>query len=69
MGKGTVIALRGPEGTKDALTTLFRNGARELLRQAVEVELKEFLQKHEELRLADRRQRIDRNGYLPSREV
>jgi transposase-like protein len=69
MGKGTVIELRGPEGPKDALTILLRNGARELLRQAVEVELEEFLEKHEELKLADGRQRLVRNGYLPSREV
>ena len=69
MGEGTVIELRGPEGPKDALTILLRKGARELLRQAVEVELEEFLQKHEELRLADGRKRIVRNGYLPSREV
>ena len=69
MGKGTVIELRGPEGPKDALTTLLQKAAQELLRQAVESELEQFLQKHTELKLADGRQRIVLSGYLPSREV
>jgi len=69
MSKGTVIELRGPEGTKDALTELLRTGACELLRQAVEAELEEFLLKHAHLKLEDGRQRVVRNGYLPAREV
>jgi putative transposase len=69
MEKGTVIELRGPEGTKDALTELLRTGARELLKHAVEAELEEFLLNHAHLKLENGRQRVVRNGYLPAREV
>ena len=41
--KSKVIELRCPEGTKDELTEMLRQGARELIEQAVEAEFREFL--------------------------
>jgi transposase-like protein len=69
VGKGTVIELRGPEGTKDALTELLRGGAQQLIREAVEAELYEFLERYQDLRLEDGRRQVVRNGHLPEREV
>jgi hypothetical protein len=56
MEKGTVVELRGPERTKDALTELQREGAQRLIGEAVEAELRDFLECYQELRLADGRQ-------------
>lgn len=69
MKKDKVIELWGPEGIDDALTDMLRDGARELIRQAVAEEFEEFLRGHGGLRLEDGRRQIVRNGYLPEREV
>jgi hypothetical protein len=36
MSKDNVISLENPEGNTDALTSLLRSGARELIRNAVQ---------------------------------
>ena len=51
----------------DPLTELLRNGARDLIRQAVEAELSEMLSEHADLKLTDGRPAVVRNGYLPER--
>ena len=53
----------------DALTEVLRNGARELLRQAVEAEMEEFVARHCELKDERERQRVVRNGYRPERTI
>jgi len=53
----------------DPLTELLRNGARDLIRQAVEAELGAMLSEYEDLKLIDGRQAIVRNGYLPERTI
>ncbi|MBI3808708.1 MAG: IS256 family transposase [Nitrospirae bacterium] len=53
----------------DPLTEVLRSGARELLQQAVEAEVAEFIARHRELKDEQARQRIVRNGYQPEREV
>lgn len=53
----------------DALTAVLRQGARELLATAIEVEVSEFLVSHRELKDADGKQRVVRNGYLPERTI
>lgn len=59
-----------PEGSfQDRLSELLRAGARHLLAEAVEAEVAEFLAAFRAQRLADGRQRIVRNGYLPEREL
>lgn len=54
---------------RDALTEVLRNGARELLQQAVEAEVAEFIAQHRELRDERERQRVVRNGYQPERTI
>jgi len=41
------------ESLKDPLTELLRNGARDLIRQAVESELISFLSEHDNFKLLD----------------
>ncbi len=53
----------------DPLTAVLRQGARELLAQAIETEVSEFLASHRELKDADGKQRVVRNGYLPERTI
>lgn len=53
----------------DALTEVLREGARELLRQAVEAEVAEFIARHEQLKDERERQRVVRNGYQPERTI
>jgi putative transposase len=58
-----------PGAFDDQLTEILRQGARTLLAQAVEAEVKEFLGQHADLRTEDGRQRVVRHGHLPEREV
>jgi transposase-like protein len=53
----------------DALTEVLRTGARELLQQAVEAEVAEFIARHRELKDEQERQRVVRNGYRPERTM
>ena len=70
MTNTTLNVLSQPDETgTDVLTALLRNGARQLIAQAVEVELQQLLQAHEELRLPDGRKAVVRNGYLPERSI
>ena len=70
MSNDTLKTVTKPEETlKDPLTELLRNGARELIRQAVESELMSLLSEHEHLKLLDGRQALVRNGYLPERTI
>lgn len=58
------------EGTfDDSLTQLLREGARQLLAQAVEAELESFLARHSTRKMEDRRKTVVRNGYLPERTI
>lgn len=53
----------------DSLTELLRNGARDLIKQAVEAELNVMLSEYANLKLEDGRQAVVRNGYLPERTI
>jgi len=53
----------------DALTEVLRSGARELLQQAIEAEVAEFIRQHRELKDEGARQRVVRNGYQPERTI
>ncbi len=50
MSEDTVVRFRKPEAVRDALTELLREGAQQLIRQAVQSELEEFLGEHAEKR-------------------
>ena len=58
-----------PENFNDALSELLRQGARQIIAQAVEAELNEFLSQYQGLRDESGRQGVVRNGYLPARTI
>ncbi|MCP1850215.1 MULTISPECIES: IS256 family transposase [unclassified Bradyrhizobium] len=64
-----IVALRQPDEIDDPLTDILRAGARQLLAQAVEVEVETFLATVKDLKLADGRARVVRHGYRPARRI
>ena len=64
-----VITLRQPDDIDDPLTSILRAGARQLLAQAVEIEVETFLATVKDLKLADGRARVVRHGYGPARTI
>ena len=69
MNNNNIIPLKQPEENSiDGLTELLRNGAKELISQAVNAELEELLAHHSEKKI-DGKQAVIRNGYLPKRTV
>jgi transposase-like protein len=70
MDEDRVVELRRPGGfSEDPLTEVLRAGARQLLAQAVEMEVVDFVSAHEHLTDAAGRRRLVRHGYLPAREI
>ena len=58
-----------PVPASAALTDVLREGARRMLREAVDAEVHEFLTRHASLKDGNNRQRVVRNGYLPERTI
>jgi putative transposase len=58
-----------PVPVADALTEVLRRGAKELLEQAVEAEVAAAIAQFAELKDAQGRRRVVRNGYLPARPI
>ena len=54
---------------KTSLEEILREGAKQLLQQAVENEVKEYLEAHKDLKDAANKQAVKRNGYLPERKI
>lgn len=54
---------------RDALSELIRQGARQLIAQAVEAELNDFLEPYQHLTDDQGRRAVVRNGYLPQRSI
>ena len=72
MKEDSVVEYRNPGialPKADPLTEVLRSGARELLQQAVEAEVAEFVARHRELKDEQERQRVVRNGYRPERTI
>ena len=69
MSEDNIISFKNPADSHDLLTELARQGAREMLAKAIELEVQDFLGDVEGLTTEDGRKRIVRNGYLPEREV
>ncbi len=72
MREDSVVEYRNPGSPlpiADLLTEVLRNGARELLQQAVEAEVAEFIERHRELKDERERQRVVRNGYRAERTI
>ncbi len=53
----------------NALEETLREGARRLLQQAIENEVKEYIENNQLLKLKDNRRSVIRNGYLPERSI
>jgi len=69
MSNNNIFQLKQPEETaSDLLTDLLRNGAKELISQAVNAELEELLAKYADQQV-DGKQTVIRNGYLPKRTI
>lgn len=68
MREDTTIPFRNP-ALRDELSELVREGARRIIRQAVEAEFEAYLEAHAGEHDAQGRRAVVRNGYLPSREV
>ena len=69
MEKNNVIELIQPGEFKDHLTEILRQGAQNLVLEAVEAEFSSFLEHYKNERLEDGRKRVVRHGYLPERKV
>lgn len=72
MSSDNLIAFQSLEPTEtfhDAMSELVRNGARQIIAQAVEVELQEFLAQYIDQRDEQGRQVVVRKGYLPERTI
>lgn len=70
MSKDKVIELKKPaEISEDPLSELLRAGARQLIAEAVEAELQEFLAQFTHLRTNQGHRQVVRNGYLPERNI
>jgi len=70
MPKDTVIEFEKPEPfVDDPITDILRSGARRLLAEALETEIEIFLSQYSELKDAQGKKRITRNGHLPAREI
>lgn len=72
MSQDNLVELKTPasaESFNDALSDLLRTGARQIIAQAVEAELADFLQQYQELSDETGRRAVVRNGYLPERTI
>lgn len=69
MSKSTLHTVSEPVVESDPLHELIRNGARELINEAVQAELAQLLVHYSGLKDEQGRQAVVRNGYLPERTV
>jgi putative transposase len=56
-------------GSKDVLTEILRQGAQQMLANAIDNEVTEYLAQHAHHLDADGKRMVVRNGYLPTREL
>jgi len=71
MSKNKLIELseQGDDQFSDPLTDLIRNGARRIIEEALEIEIEQFVERFRDLRTANNKRRIIRNGHLPERGI
>lgn len=69
MSKHNVVHFASRELFTDSLTELLRQGAHQLIQQAVEVELDEFMARFKDRLLDNGLAAVVRNGYLPERDI
>ena len=56
-------------GSNDLFTAVLRNGAQQLLTQAIEAEVASWIETHKDVVGADGHRAVVRNGYLPTRSI
>lgn len=69
MSNDNVLSLGGPGSQVDALQSILKSGARQLLQQAIEAEIAVLLEAHQERKTENGQQAVVRNGYLPERTI
>jgi putative transposase len=69
MRKDNVLEFQGREIRLDPLTELLRKGAKDLIGQAVDLELAELLARYSDCRTGEGKAAVVRNGYHPQREL
>ena len=66
MAESTTQSLAFPESTaKDVMTEILRNGAQQMLAQAIQEEVAQWVEQRANLHDAQGRHQVVRNGYLP----
>ena len=68
MVKHNIIQYENNASVSDALTDILQNGTRELISNAIELEMREFMSEHQGIN-SDGKVNIIRNGYLPERAI
>jgi len=69
MSKNNVVDINNRDTITDALTDLLKTGAQQLIQQAVQVELAEFMEQYTHQLTSDGKASVVRNGYQPEREI
>jgi putative transposase len=69
MSKFTEKEVIGLSGASLGLDELVRQGARQVIQQAIEAELSALLERFENVKTLHGQRAVVRNGYLPEREV
>ena len=67
--KGSVTQNETSGEARSVLDDLARQGAQRMLKEALEVEVQEFVARHEHVVDEEGRRQVVRNGFLPQREV
>lgn len=70
MDKNTLCTTENQKfGFQDMLTEVLREGARQMLKTAIEIEINTFIEHHKDQITENGLQQIVRNGYLPERII
>jgi len=70
MAHGSVLEFRNPDPKfHDHLTEILRTGCQQIITEALETELRVFLEYYQDAKDGHGRQRIVRNGHLPERHI
>jgi transposase-like protein len=68
MHEGIASTVRLP-GSPDSLNEILRRGAQQMLAQAIEAEVAEWIDEHQHVKDERGRRQVVRNGYLPERKL
>jgi len=69
MSKDNVVEFKDRDTITDALTEMLRAGAQQLIHQAVQTELAEFLDQYSDRLTTNGKAAVVRNGYQPERQI